>query len=87
MKNPVWWAEIACAVILPVLAYFGVCWEEMTSWGTLGGLILEAAKNPVVVAAVVVSVFNALTDPTTAGLADSDRAMSYLSPHKDKGEL
>lgn len=84
LKNPVWWGEMICAVALPVLAYFGLAWEEMTSWGALGAVFLQAVKNPVVVVAVLVSVFNALTDPTTAGLADSSRAMNYSSPYKDR---
>ncbi|WP_367399593.1 phage holin [Anaerotruncus massiliensis (ex Togo et al. 2019)] len=35
------------------------------------------------VVSVLVSVFNALTDPTTAGVNDSVRAMTYETPHKD----
>lgn len=83
-KNPLWWAQIAGAIILPVLAYFGICWEDMTSWRALWELAIRAVQNPVVVVSVVVSVFNALTDPTTAGIGDSNRAMSYIKPHKDK---
>ncbi|WP_367399618.1 phage holin [Anaerotruncus massiliensis (ex Togo et al. 2019)] len=40
-------------------------------------------QNPVVVVSVLVSVFNALTDPTTSGVNDSVRAMTYETPHKD----
>lgn len=83
-KNPLWWAQMAGAIILPVLAYFGLCWEDMTSWAALGALSVRAVQNPVVVVSVIVSVFNALTDPTTAGVSDSNRAMSYITPHKDK---
>ena len=84
IHNPLWWGEIVCAVLLPVLTYFGLSWEEMTSWGALGALLVEAVKNPVVVVAVIVSVFNAITDPTTKGVSDSQRAMGYILPHKDE---
>lgn len=83
IKNPLWWAQMACAVVLPILAYFGLAWEDMTTWASIGGVLLRAVQNPVVVVSVLVSVFNALTDPTTAGVNDSVRAMTYETPHKD----
>ena len=83
VRNPLWWAQMACAVVLPILAYFGLAWEDMTSWATLGDIFVRAVQNPVVVVAVLVSVFNCITDPTTSGVGDSNRAMSYETPHKD----
>ena len=82
-RNPLWWAQVVCAVLLPVLAYFGLAWSDMTTWPSIGGVLLRAAKNPVVVVSVLVSVFNAVVDPTTAGVNDSRMAMSYRKPHKD----
>ena len=83
IKNPLWWAQMACAVVLPILAYFGLAWEDMTTWASIGDVLLRAVQNPVVVVSVLVSVFNALTDPTTAGVSDCVRAMTYETPHKD----
>ena len=82
LKNPVFWANLAAAVILPILAYLGLSWEDMTSWGTLGGILLDAVRNPVIVVAVIVSLWNAVNDPTTKGLSDSDRALTYTEPSK-----
>lgn len=83
IKNPVFWVQVAIAVILPILTYFGLTWEDMTSWAAIGNLLLQAVKNPVVIAAVLASVWNAVNDPTTAGLKDSQRAMSYEEPYRD----
>ena len=83
IKNPLWWAQMACAVVLPILAYFGLAWEGMTTWASIGDVLLRAVQNPVVVVAVIVSVFNCITDPTTSGVGDSNRAMGYETPHKD----
>jgi len=80
IKNPVFWVQIAVAIVLPILAYLGLGWEDMTSWAAFGGIFLEAVKNPVILASVIVSVWNAINDPTTKGLADSDRAMTYDKP-------
>ena len=79
-KNPVFWVQIAVAVILPMLANLGLAWEDMTTWAALGGVLLESIKNPVIVVAVIVSVWNAVNDPTTAGLGDSSQALTYEKP-------
>ena len=79
-RNPVWWAEVAAAMILPMLAAIGLGWEDVTSWAALWNVIKTAFANPVTVAAVLVSVWNTVTDPTTAGICDSDRALCYEKP-------
>ena len=82
-KNPVFWANIAMAIFLPILAHMGMNWEEVTTWAVLGNLLVSAVQNPVIVVAVVVSVWNALNDPTTAGISDSNQAMTYQAPKVD----
>ena len=78
--NPVFWVEVAAAVMLPILAQLGLSWEEMDSWAALGAALVEAMKSPVILTAVAVSVWNAVNDPTTRGLSDSPRAMTYHEP-------
>lgn len=82
-KNPVFVAQMILAVLTPVLAYAGLTVQDITTWKSLGDLILGALCNPYVLGLVVVSVWNALTDPTTAGLGDSNLAMTYDKPKKD----
>lgn len=86
-KNPLWWAQLAAALFLPILAYFGLAWEDMTTWASIGDMLLRAVQNPVVLLSAVVSVFNAITDPTTAGIGDSNRARGYRKPYTDGGAL
>lgn len=83
-KNPVFWANLAAAVFLPMLAYLGVNWEDMTSWQAIGNVLLQAAQSPVIVVSVLVSVWNLLNDPTTRGLSDSSQALSYTEPKKSE---
>jgi phi LC3 family holin len=80
--NPEFWAQIALAVFVPLLAYYGMNWEDMTTWAAIGNLFVQAVQNPVVVLSVVVSVYNAIIDPTTAGIGDSARALTYDKPAK-----
>ena len=80
VKNPLFWVEIGMAILLPILAYFGLSWEDMTSWAALGKVLLAAIQNPVVIVATGVSVWNAITDPTTKGISDSEQALTYKTP-------
>ena len=82
LKNPIWWMEVASALLLPMLAAVGLRWEDMTSWSALFAVLRASGQNPVTVSAVAVSLWNAVTDPTTAGLGDSERALAYNEPGK-----
>lgn len=74
-RNPVFVAQLVCAVVMPLITGMGYEWSQMTTWATLGEVIAAALGNPVVVVAMVVSVFNLITDPTTSGLSDSKSAL------------
>lgn len=79
-ENILFIAQIAISIFVPILAYFGMNWEDLTTWASIGNLLWQAIQNPVVVLAVAVSVFNAITDPTTKGIGDSQRALTYDKP-------
>ena len=79
-KNPLWWAQVLAGVFIPVLAYYGLKWEDMTSWSAIWDILVQAVKNPVVVVAALTNLWSATTDPTTAGMNDSERAMMYDKP-------
>ena len=81
-KNPVFIGQLILSILTPTLAYAGLTLQDITTWGALGNMLLGAIQNPYVLGLVVVSVWNALNDPTTAGLGDSTRAMTYDKPHK-----
>ena len=79
-KNPQFWINLAVSVFGIILAYFGLNWSEMTTWGSIGHILIDSVKNPVVVFAVLACVWNALNDPTTKGLSDSAKALTYTEP-------
>lgn len=81
-KNPVFWFNVVIAILMPILAYMGISWQDVTSWAALGGILFGAIKNPVIVVAVIVSVVNVLNDPTTKGWGDSVRVLGYSEPNK-----
>ena len=82
-KNPVFWANIALSIVTPILAYLGISWESITTWYALYDIFVQAVSNPVIIVAVIVSVYNALIDPTTKGLSDSEQAMTYTTPKSE----
>lgn len=84
LRNPVFWAQIAVAIVGPILAYLGLNWGDMTSWQALGGIFVQAVQNPVILVSVVVSLWGIVNDPTTKGLADSSRALAYQTPATSK---
>ena len=86
LRNPVFIAQLVLAVLTPILAYAGLTVQDLTTWKALGELLLGALSNPYVLGLVIVSVFNAVTDPTTAGVKDSERALTYDYPHKGDDE-
>lgn len=82
-KNPVFIAQLVLAILTPILAYAGLTAQDLTTWQALGELLLGAISNPYVLALVVVSVWNALNDPTSSGVTDSKKALTYTEPNKN----
>ncbi len=82
-KNPTFVAGIILAIWTPILAYAGLTPADLTSWSTVGSLLLSAIMNPYVLVLICVSVYNAIVDPTTKGISDSKLAMTYDEPKED----
>lgn len=82
LKNPVWWAHVAVSIAAPVLAYFGLTGADFTSWPMVWDTIVQAVSNPYVVFLALVGAWNAVVDPTTATIFDSDEAMTYTVPKR-----
>lgn len=84
IKNPAFWVSIAIAIVTPILAYFGLTAQDMTSWGAIWDVVVQAVSNPYVILTVAVSVYNAIVDPTSTGVTDSSRALQYNAPNSVK---
>ena len=81
-RNPIFIVQLILAILTPILAYAGLTLQDLTTWGALGNLLMGALSNPYVLGLIAVSVWNALNDPTTAGVTDSAQAMTYQKPKK-----
>ena len=84
VKNPVFWAQVAIAIVSPILVGLGLQWQDMTTWQAFGSALARAVGNPVIVVSVIASLWACITDPTTAGTGDSAQALTYIAPKKSK---
>ena len=82
VKNPAFWLALVPAVLLliqAVLAPFGYTWDY-----SLLNEQLVAIVNAIF---GVLTILGVVVDMTTAGIGDSDQAMTYESPKVDKREV
>ena len=78
-KNPWFWVGL-CGTILTAM---GVSPEMFTSWGAVWEAAVNLFENPFMLVSVILAVLGVFVDPTTSGISDSKRAMSYKSPVKE----
>lgn len=81
IKNKAFWMAVIPAIALVVQAVAGVFGYTL-SLDTLVGKLL-AVVDAVFALLIVLGI---VVDPTTAGISDSKRAMSYTEPWKDEEE-
>ena len=79
-KNILFITQVIVSVVIPVLTYFGLQTSDLTTWSKVWETFMQAISNPYVVVMAIVSLFNAVTDPTTKGISDSTSALSYTQP-------
>ena len=78
IKNKTFWLSIIPAVILLVQAVATVFGYTL-DLGEVGNNLIGVG-NAVF---VVLSIIGVVNDPTTSGISDSERAMTYETPKKD----
>lgn len=86
LRNPIFIAQLVLSVLAPILVYAGLSFSDLTTWSTVGELIVQAYSNPYLLGTVVISLYNATLDPTVKGHADSRQALEYSRPRNDKEE-
>ena len=78
-KNPWFWVGL----IGTILTAMGVSPEMFTTWGAVWEAVVNLFSNPFMLVSVVLAVLGVFVDPTTSGISDSKRALSYKSPVKE----
>lgn len=85
-KNPVFYVQLIIALFTPILAYMGITIQDLTSWGAVVNVLRSAVFNPYILILAAASVWNAVIDPTTEGIRDSEAAIGYTEPKRIQSE-
>ena len=80
-KNPWFWVGVASVAITAI----GVDPQTFTSWAAVLDGIKTVLSNPVQLCTMALAILSVFIDPTTAGITDSETALTYTAPKK-KGE-
>ena len=80
-KNPWFWVGVASVAITAI----GVDPQTFTSWAAVLDGIKAVLSNPVQLVTMCLAILSVFVDPTTAGITDSETALTYTAPKK-KGE-
>ena len=79
LKNKTFWLSLIPALLLvaqTIASLFGYNWDFVVLNQQIAAII-----NAVF---AVLSILGIVVDPTTAGIGDSQRALSYTEPNKDE---
>lgn len=79
LRNWAFWVGLGATI----LAAMDVSPEMFTSWGILWQAMVDLINNPYRLGCVVLAIMGVLVDPTTSGIGDSARALTYKKPNKE----
>lgn len=79
LRNWAFWVGLGATI----LAAMDVSPEMFTSWDILWQAIVDLINNPYRLGCVVLAIMGVLVDPTTSGIGDSARALTYKKPNKE----
>ena len=79
MKNPWFWVGVVSVAITAI----GVDPQTFTSWTAVWEGVKIVLGSPVQLVTMCLAVLSVFVDPTTAGLSDSERALTYNAPAKE----
>lgn len=85
-KNPYFIATLIMSILLPSVGYMGASIQDLTTWGALFDLFKGILMNPFLLGTVTVSIFNAVVDFSTKGVADDSSKDVLIQSLRDEIE-
>ena len=76
IKNGSWWLAVISAIIIALFSVLRLCGVELK-------VSEEEIINVVTLILMIPATIGIISDPTTKGISDSQRAMTYERPHSD----
>ena len=74
-------SRFVLSVSVPILAYFGLSMDELTSWKLLGNVFLQAISNPYLVGLSIINGINVIFDSTHSQLTDTKKVLERTNPN------
>ena len=74
-QNPMFYFQIVLSFLIPVLAYMGLNWSDMTTWGAFFDLLKGAFSNPYCLSIAFLSIYNTIVDSSSPGISDSEHVL------------
>ena len=81
IKNPIFWVQVLGAFLLTALSYNAMEPQDLSTWGGLFNLVKGVFMNPYLLGLCLLNTWSAANDPTTKGVKDSTKALTYKSPN------
>lgn len=78
LKNPYFWIGLLGVIFTAM----GVEPSTLTSWQAVIDSLKSLISNPYMIVAVIIAILGVVNDPTTAGIKDSNNALTYSEPKK-----
>lgn len=80
LKNPVFLVQLFGAFLLTALTYNMMQPQDLTTWQGLFNVVKGVFMNPYLLGLCIWNMWSAANDPTTKGVKDSEKALSYTTP-------
>lgn len=86
-KNALFLFRFFAALFLPVVTYFGISYEELTTWGAVWDIFVQFISNPFLLMLTAFNAINVIPDPVVKGISDSPAGMNLTEPKSNGGNL
>lgn len=81
-ENMAFILRFVMALAIPVLTYMGLEFQDITNWKMFLDIFVGLLSNPYLLILTFINALNMMIDPTTKGLTDSEKALTYTRPKK-----
>ncbi|WP_429586810.1 phage holin [Bacillus altitudinis] len=76
IKSKTFWVQIFGAFLFPILLYNNIEASSLTTWHSVGSLLLGLLSNPFLLFTVGWNVICAIISPTSSGLSDTPEELA-----------
>ena len=86
-KNMLFLFRFFAALFLPVVTYFGISYEELTTWAKVWDIFIQFVSNPFLLMLTAFNAMNVIPDPVVKGISDSPTGLQLIEPKSNGGNL